>query len=309
MTRYRGLFILWLLISIFIGTKNVEASVHLNTPNAATYYIDCQNGSNSNSGTSSSQAWKSLDKANETQLNPGDSLLLKRGCVFGGRLVLPWHGTQENKILISDYGTGDMPKIQNRVSDIENDQHHINVRINGSHIIVENIQTTIVKAPIDTNCENQTRGYYVGFAITHDEGVQNSGKFNIVRNVKAVNHTIGSFIGPGSSNNVVRDSHFRNNNVMQSHTLGRNDELGAWGMLVNGDSNEIAYNLFERNRAWCSYDGIERPSNSIELFIASDNIIHHNVSIDDRVFSELGSNDEKISSNNIFAFNLIYLLF
>lgn len=270
-----------------------------------TYFVDCDAGSNNNDGVSQSSPWRSLDRVNEAMINPGDTILFKRDCVYAGRLWADWHGTEDQKIIVSAYGSGDLPKIQNKVSDIEDDLHHINVRISGSFIVVENLQTTMVQVPTDPNCENQTRGYYVGFGLIHDaDNGPLSAQNNLVQNVKAVNHTIGIFIGPGAGNNVVRHSHLQNNNVMQAHTLGRNDELGAWGMLVNGDNNQIAYNYFERNRAWCSYDGIERPSNSIELFESSNNTIHHNVSVNDRVFSEMGSSGNRVSENNLFAFNL-----
>ncbi len=296
---YLRAFILLLIGCLLFSFRNTSEA----QGNPTTYFLDCNSGSDGNSGTSQNKPWRSLDKANTADLRPGDKLLLKRECVFAGRIVAPWHGTSENNIIIGAYGSGERPKIQNRMKDIEHDDHHINVRVTGSHITVENLKATITNPKIDPNCENQTRGYYVGFAVTVNPSDQQSGKFNTFRNVEAFNNTIGAFLGPGSKNNVVTDSYFHHNNVMQLHTLGKNDELGAWGMLINGDGNTISNNLFERNRAWCSYDGIDRPSNSVEIYAASDNVIFNNTSIEDRVFSEMGSSDTVVAKNNLIAFN------
>ena len=46
---------------------------------AAEYYVDAVNGSDENEGTSPKAAWKSLDKVNQTELQPGDKVLFCRG--------------------------------------------------------------------------------------------------------------------------------------------------------------------------------------------------------------------------------------
>jgi hypothetical protein len=44
-----------------------------------TFYVDSVNGSDSNDGTTSSRAWKTLDKVNSTTFNPGDTIYLAAG--------------------------------------------------------------------------------------------------------------------------------------------------------------------------------------------------------------------------------------
>ncbi|HZP00406.1 MAG TPA: hypothetical protein VFD30_08935, partial [Terriglobia bacterium] len=46
---------------------------------ATTYYVDSAAGNDANSGQSSSAPWKTLAKVNSVALNPGDSVLFKRG--------------------------------------------------------------------------------------------------------------------------------------------------------------------------------------------------------------------------------------
>src|SRR3989344_3448123 len=99
----------------------------------STYYVDCINGNDTYTGTSQTVSgtngpWKTIGKANTTSLNPGDTLLLKRGCTFTSRLEATWHGTEANPITISDYGTDpNKPLIQTVANGIAN------VRITGSY--------------------------------------------------------------------------------------------------------------------------------------------------------------------------------
>ena len=68
------------------------------------YYLDAENGSDANDGLSADKAWKSIAKANETALQPGDSLLFRRGCTFSGILEISASGTQANRVTVDAYG-------------------------------------------------------------------------------------------------------------------------------------------------------------------------------------------------------------
>lgn len=78
---------------------------------AATYYVDSVSGSDSNSGTGTSAAWKSLSKVNELIAQPGDRILLKRGGSWTGTLWPKGSGTSSAPIVIDNYGTGNLPLI------------------------------------------------------------------------------------------------------------------------------------------------------------------------------------------------------
>lgn len=81
---------------------------------AASYYVDCVNGSNSNEGTSPSSAWKGLHSANSVVFNGGDSLLLKRGCTW--EWFLQPVVTGPGVLTIDAYGNGAPPTIQGEVA-------------------------------------------------------------------------------------------------------------------------------------------------------------------------------------------------
>ena len=82
------------------------------SPAGTTYYIDTS-GANHRPGTSPRDAWADFTKLNSMRLNPGDSILLKRGCVWKQQsLVLNGRGSPDRFVVVGAYGVGDRPKIQ-----------------------------------------------------------------------------------------------------------------------------------------------------------------------------------------------------
>ena len=92
----------------------VSVKAEGNTANGTTYYVDSQGGNDSNDGTSEGKAFRTLDKVNALNLEPGDTVLLKKGSVFEDQALTftkEDSGTAEAPIKISTYGGGDRPKI------------------------------------------------------------------------------------------------------------------------------------------------------------------------------------------------------
>jgi hypothetical protein len=86
---------------------------------AATYYVDSQAGSNANPGTSRTAAWASLPTAGASaagwkKLQPGDSVLIRRGSTFRASLTVKsdWYATtasNDNPIKVTpdpNWGSG-----------------------------------------------------------------------------------------------------------------------------------------------------------------------------------------------------------
>ena len=73
-----------------------------------TYYVSAA-GSDSNSGTASTSAWKTLSKVNLTVLRPGDTVSFRRGDTLSGGIVTAQSGTSTAPITLSGYGTGNAP--------------------------------------------------------------------------------------------------------------------------------------------------------------------------------------------------------
>jgi hypothetical protein len=79
-----------------------------------------------------------------------------------------------------------------------------------------------------------------------------------------------------------------------------NDDSGAFGVLLNGDRAEVAYNRISGSDAF-SYD-YGRDGAAVEVYGGQGNNVHHNVAVDNHDFSELGN---PRSADNTFAYNLV----
>ena len=254
----------------------------------ATYYVDCAEGDDGNHGTSQAAAWKTMAKANSASLAPGDRLRFKRDCSWTGPLDASWRGTASQPIVISSYGSGELPKIQ--------DGYSSNVRISGSYLILENLHVTMSSPPNpDPNCKNQPVGWKAGFSF------QDGAAHNTVQYSKATKLAIGIFFSGDTHNNKALNNTITNNHVVWE--LAPTRTLGAMGILLQGDSQEVGHNYFAGNKTICTYTGTIE-SNSIELYAATNSTIHHNTSYGDRVFSEMGSSPSVRSENNTYAYNL-----
>ncbi|OXU14549.1 right-handed parallel beta-helix repeat-containing protein [Sedimentisphaera salicampi] len=75
------------------------------------YYLDSENGDDSNSGLTPQSAWKTLSKAGSQTYEKGDSILLKSGQTFEGSLQITSSGTEKAPIVISSWSDGDKPVI------------------------------------------------------------------------------------------------------------------------------------------------------------------------------------------------------
>jgi hypothetical protein len=78
---------------------------------ATAYYVDAQAGQDDHNGLSPENAWRSLEQASSAKLVAGDRLLLKRGVVFSGHLVIQAKGSKEQPVVVAAYGDGAPPTI------------------------------------------------------------------------------------------------------------------------------------------------------------------------------------------------------
>ena len=77
---------------------------------AADYYVS-SSGSDAADGLTSETAWRTLEKVNLTEFEPGDSILLKAGDAWNESLWVRGSGTEEEPIVIDMYGSGAKPLI------------------------------------------------------------------------------------------------------------------------------------------------------------------------------------------------------
>ena len=75
------------------------------------YYIDSENGDDSNPGTSPNEPWQSLDPVNAQTFFPGDRIFFKAGTTYTGQLKPQGSGSAAKPIIIDMYGEGTKPRI------------------------------------------------------------------------------------------------------------------------------------------------------------------------------------------------------
>jgi hypothetical protein len=92
-----------------LGAGNVQ--LRLSGIVTTTYYVDDVNGNDSNNGTSTATAWKTLTKVNATTFTAGNQILFKAGGTWTGQLHPLGSGTSGSPIVIGRYGTGSRPVI------------------------------------------------------------------------------------------------------------------------------------------------------------------------------------------------------
>ncbi len=249
-----------------------------------TYYVDCSAGSDTRSGTSPSLAWRSLSKASQAPLLPGDRLLFKRGCTWNGTLFLKRSGTAIAPITVGAYGTGSLPRIQNG-----NDQ----IAIQASYLIIEYLHVRSDPDSLDAGCENARVGMRRGFRF------YSGADDNTLRHSLATDLFGGIWIGPGADRNRVHNNVLRDNDMKKEHP-DINDTSGATGIAVQGDDNDVAYNEVTGSDVCSNVYG--RDGGAIDVFGGQRNRIHHNVARDNHIFSELG---DSRTANTVYAYNRV----
>ncbi|MFN3404041.1 MAG: T9SS type A sorting domain-containing protein [Cytophagaceae bacterium] len=83
-----------------------------NNSEATNYYLS-DAGDDNNSGTSSSHAWKSIDKLNAMMatVKPGDTIYFRTGDTFIGQINLTVSGSSGKAIVFNSYGSGENASI------------------------------------------------------------------------------------------------------------------------------------------------------------------------------------------------------
>jgi len=97
------------------GKTKTQNKPKANTPTA--YYVSHSEGDDSYDGRAAARdgihgPWKTLARASEVKLQPGDQLLLKRGDIWDETLRLTGDGTVSDPITVGSYGTGERPYIR-----------------------------------------------------------------------------------------------------------------------------------------------------------------------------------------------------
>ncbi len=255
---------------------------------AGTTYFLSVDGNDDNDGTSVQSPWQSLLKLNGSALQPGDSVSFRRGDTWTGSVAVNQSGTPVAGITLTTYGTGAAPVITGGES---SEQGANCVKIDGNYITVDGLRAE--------SCG------YAGVSVTGDHVT--------VKNSTATHNAVGIKVGQGSDFGRYVNNNLVDNDVMNVNTPGVNcgtpqavdcnDDSGAFGILINGNDNEFTGNTVTGSTAQ-SFD-FSRDGSAFEVFNGSRNSIHHNVSINNNVFSELGRSPGAAATGNTYRYNLV----
>ncbi|MFT4304919.1 MAG: LamG-like jellyroll fold domain-containing protein, partial [Candidatus Woesearchaeota archaeon] len=119
------------------------------------YYVDNIQGNDNNNGLTPETAWKTLTKVSNTNFNPGDKILLKRGQTFYDEtLIVSSSGSTSHPITYGAYGEGEKPIINpsTQISGFELHEGNIyktniDVGLNFDYVFVGNERIDIARHP------------------------------------------------------------------------------------------------------------------------------------------------------------------
>jgi len=255
------------------GLRLLESSPSLGPARRASrrsYYVDSSDGTDANPGTSPARPWKTLGKASSAPLAAGDRLLFRRGGAWTGTLRIDARGSRANPAVVGAYGAGPRPRIGGGSSC---------VLLSGSNVVLRELHLD--------GCS--WAGVYV------------SGSGNRIERTLVSRNAAGIYVSENAVENVISGNRVVDNNRMSVMTTSpRDDDAGAFGILLRGDRNVVAYNTISGSDAF-SYD-YGRDGAAVEVYGGQANSVHHNLAVDNDAFVELGAAP---ASENTFAYNVV----
>ena len=99
-------------LKLTYNEKEYTASFTVELGDGTVYYVDATDGNDNNNGKAPETAWKSLDKVNSIEFQPGDKILFEKGETWTGALKPQGSGVKGAPIVIASYGEGDKPVLK-----------------------------------------------------------------------------------------------------------------------------------------------------------------------------------------------------
>lgn len=153
------------------------------------YYVSSTGGDDASTGISPENAWKSLDRASEQLLNPGDSVLFKAGDTFIGQLKINRSGTKALPLYFGKYGDGELPILDG--SKAEGGAHLTTIAITN--------QDNIELAFLEITNDRMTSRAGVSDNLAYGIDVQNTGP-DTLRNYHFHDLTVRDIFAPTTEN-------------------------------------------------------------------------------------------------------------
>lgn len=293
-----------ILFLILIGITDMNCNKKQASVEAAhTYYVDGLSGSDTNDGLSMDHPIRSLDKAGQIELQPGDSLLFRRGSDFDGYLKIKYSGTASKNIVLSSYGDKNQPLPKFTNSGFTDKNFGNCIRLQGRYIVLDELYFyNTLSLPDNFPATSFLTVWQMG-AVYIDTNASNC----IVRNLEIENCAVG--IKSYGSNIIIENNYIHDcNRVLAKWGWG---PIGIW---LGADYQEVRYNRVFNYRAedprieWGSGIGGGADGGAIEIDDARKNkthiSIHHNYTKDCQGFMEVTHRD--VAQNPVYEGFMIH---
>ncbi|MEM9611601.1 MAG: hypothetical protein AAGA59_01555 [Actinomycetota bacterium] len=243
----------------------------------ATVHVDCDTGDDDAPGTEAAPL-RTLAAVGVPEA--GTDVVIVGTCV-GQQLRVTWSGTAADPVVVD----GGDALLRSTGADIGRGAI---IEAEGDHVQVWGVRIEGVPQETQTigrACPGGDGTYQTGYVL----GVRLRGSDSVVARADISGTYAGVFVTDGADRALITRSVIHDNDIL---TTGRDgvdgdaDDAGAFGVVLHGSWAEVSWNHFHDNRA-CSPDYFVDGS-AVEIFNGSANTVHHNLSVDDHVFTELG---------------------
>jgi hypothetical protein len=283
--------------SITIFYFFIFLSFFINATFATSYYVS-SSGNDSNSGTSTSSPWKTLNKLDAVDFKGGDVIHFNRGDKWTGKFKVTESGDSENPIRFTSYGNGAIPKLSN--PDWDYNWDGVVMRVSGDYIVIEKLHFFDGAAHPDE--ENKDK----------HENVYDMGAVNLTRETEHCTVQYCEF----EDYPIGVQSQGKYNKIFQNyfHDCNRGMCLPFWGpigVFSGGSYDEISYNYIINYKGGGS-GGFDGGAIEIDHFMwgaghigyGADYIkIHHNISIENAGFLEPEGLDSTRGNNYLDVYS------
>ena len=292
MSRTLALALAGTTVASMVPTVPVNAKESATT--GTTYYVDSIGGKDSNDGTSESKAFKTLDKVNDLNLEPGDTVLLKKGSVFEDqalKFTKEDSGTAEAPVKISTYGEGERPKINtnghglwelNYGTPLDNQNHKWKGTVSSS-ILIEDTEYLEIEGLELTNDRKSETDTEQGKAYNDAYAMDRTGVAGVAKDNGTVDHIVLNDLYIHDVTGNVYNKHMTNGGIY--FIVAKPTNEGETGIARYNDVQIRNCSLNKVNRwgiavgytyQWGQFETGELPDATMAKYGSSNVVIENN---------------------------------
>ena len=292
MSRTLALALAGTTVASMVPTVPVNAKESAAT--GTTYYVDSKDGKDSNAGTAENKAFQTLKKVNELNLEPGDTVLLKKGSVFEDqalKFTKEDSGTAEAPVKISTYGEGEKPKINtnghgqwelNYGNPLDNQNHKWKGTVSSS-ILIEDTEYLGIEGLELTNDRKSATDTEQGKAYNDAYAMDRTGVAGVAKDNGTVDHIVLNDLYIHDVTGNVYNKHMTNGGIY--FIVAKPTNEGETGIARYNDVQIRNCSLNKVNRwgiavgytyQWGQFETGELPDATMAKYGSSNVVIENN---------------------------------